>query len=43
MTNEWAKAEHALDYLRRLEDISHRQEGEATLIAETSKHAKRII
>ena len=43
MTNEWAKAEHALDYLRRLEDIPHRQEGEATLIAETPKHAKRIL
>lgn len=43
MTNEWAKAKHALDYLGRLEDIPHRQEGEATLIAETSKHAKRIL
>jgi ubiquinone/menaquinone biosynthesis C-methylase UbiE len=43
MTNEWAKAEHALDYLRRLEDIPHRREGEATLIAEIPKHATRIL
>jgi tRNA (cmo5U34)-methyltransferase len=43
MTNEWARAEHALDYLRRLEDIPHRQEGEATLISEIPKHAKCIL
>jgi tRNA (cmo5U34)-methyltransferase len=43
MINEWAKAEHAHDYLRRLEDIPHRKEGEATLIAEIPKHARRIL
>jgi SAM-dependent methyltransferase len=43
MTNEWEKADHAFDYLRRIEDIPHRQEGEATLLAETPKHAKRIL
>jgi SAM-dependent methyltransferase len=43
MINEWAKAEHALEYLRRLEDIPHRKEGEATLIAEIPKHARRIL
>jgi tRNA (cmo5U34)-methyltransferase len=41
--NEWTKAEHALDYLRRLEDIPHRREGEATLIAEVPKSANRIL
>jgi SAM-dependent methyltransferase len=43
MTNEWTKVEHALEYLRRLEDIPHRREGEATLIAEVPKSAKRIL
>jgi SAM-dependent methyltransferase len=43
MINEWTKADHALEYLRRLEDIPHRQEGEATLIEEIPKHARRIL
>jgi trans-aconitate methyltransferase len=43
MTNEWTKPDHALDYLRRLEEIPHRQEGEATLISEMPKHATRIM
>jgi SAM-dependent methyltransferase len=43
MVNEWSKAEHALDYLRRLEDIPHRQEGEATLLSEIPKHSRRIL
>jgi trans-aconitate methyltransferase len=43
MINEWVKAEHALEYLRRLEDIPHRKEGEATLIAEIPKYARRIL
>ncbi len=43
MINEWAKPDHALDYLRRLEEIPHRQEGEATLISEVPKHATRIL
>ena len=41
--NEWTKADHALNYLARLEDIPHRREGEATLIAEVPKRAKRIL
>jgi SAM-dependent methyltransferase len=43
MTNEWAKPDHALDYLRRLEEIPHRTEGEATLISEVPKGATRIL
>jgi tRNA (cmo5U34)-methyltransferase len=43
MTNEWTNADHALDYLLRLEDIPHRQAGEATLLAETPEYAKRIL
>jgi ubiquinone/menaquinone biosynthesis C-methylase UbiE len=43
MFNEWAKPEHALEYLRRLEEIPHRKEGEATLISEVPKHATRVL
>jgi SAM-dependent methyltransferase len=43
MTNEWSKADHALEYLQRLEDIPHRTEGEATLIEEIPKQARHIL
>jgi SAM-dependent methyltransferase len=43
MTNEWTKPNHALEYLRRHEDIPHRKEGESTLIEEIPKHARRIL
>ena len=43
MVSEWTKPDHALDYLRRLEEIPHRKEGEATLISEVPKHATRIL
>jgi tRNA (cmo5U34)-methyltransferase len=43
MSNEWTKPDHAIDYLRRLEEIPHRKEGEATLISEVPKHATRIL
>lgn len=43
MANEWVKADHALNYLQRLEYIPHRQKGESTLIAEMPKHAKRLL
>ena len=43
MINEWTNAEHARDYLQRLDDVPHRREGEATLIAETPKAARRVL
>lgn len=43
MTNEWTKPEHALEYLGRLTQIPHRQEGEATLISEVSPEATRVL
>lgn len=43
MVNEWTKPDHALDYLRQLEEIPHRKEGEATLISEVPNHATRIL
>jgi SAM-dependent methyltransferase len=43
MSNEWSRPNHALEYLRRLEDIPHRQEGESTLLEEIPRHARRIL
>nr|WP_261343756.1 class I SAM-dependent methyltransferase [Bythopirellula goksoeyrii] len=43
MTNEWTKPEHALEYLGRLTQIPHRQEGEATLISEVPPEATRVL
>ncbi|TWU27261.1 class I SAM-dependent methyltransferase [Bythopirellula polymerisocia] len=43
MSNEWSKPEHALEYLGRLTQIPHRQEGEATLISEVAPDSNRIL
>lgn len=43
MSNEWTKPEHALEYLSRLTTVPHRQEGEATLIAEVCKESQHIL
>lgn len=43
MVNEWTKPEHAEAYLSRMNDIPHRMEGEASLLSEVSKHAKRVL
>jgi SAM-dependent methyltransferase len=43
MNNEWTKPEHALEYLARLANVPHRQEGEATLMTEVSPDSRRIL
>jgi SAM-dependent methyltransferase len=43
MTNEWTKAEHALEYLSRLTAIPHREEGEATLVTEVPPDSRHIL
>jgi SAM-dependent methyltransferase len=43
VTNEWTKPEHALAYLERMQDIPHRSAGEATLLSEVPRHARRIL
>lgn len=43
MSNQWTRPEHALEYLSRLVSIPHRQEGEATLVSEVPRSAKRIL
>lgn len=43
MTNEWTKPEHAEAYLARLHDISHRDEGEATLLSEIPPSSQRVL
>jgi SAM-dependent methyltransferase len=43
MGSEWTTAEHALAYLRRADHVPHRAEGEATLLDEVPKDARRIL
>ena len=43
MTNTWASARHALDYLARADGIPHRTEGEAVLLEHVPKTARRIL
>lgn len=43
MANEWTSTEHALSYLRIADTIPHRTDGEAVLLAEVPKDAKRIL
>lgn len=43
MTNEWTRPEHALEYLERLKEIPHREEGEATLLDEVPTSSHRIL
>jgi tRNA (cmo5U34)-methyltransferase len=42
-TNLWTSSEHALRYLRKADTIPHRTEGEAVLLAEVPKTAKRVL
>ena len=42
-TNLWETPEHALDYLRRLDTIPRRGEGEATLVDFIPANARRIL
>jgi len=41
--NCWSSAEHALDYLRRIDTIPHRTEGEAVLLDIVPKNVNRIV
>jgi SAM-dependent methyltransferase len=43
MTNEWTKAEHALEYLARADSIPHRTKGEAVLLDEIPTTARRVL
>ncbi len=43
MANQWATAEHALDYLARADQIPHRTEGEAVLLDHVPKTVQRIL
>ena len=41
--NCWASAEHALDYLGRIDSIPHRTEGEAVLLDCVPRNADRVL
>ncbi len=41
--NLWTSADHARDYLGRADQISHRTEGEATLLEFIPENARRIL
>lgn len=41
--NLWTSTEHARDYLQRADSISHREEGEATLLEFIPASARRIL
>ena len=43
MTNQWQSAEHAVAYLQRADQIPHRTEGEAALLDEVPRDARRIL
>ena len=43
MSSEWTTPEHALAYLRMAARIPHRTEGEATLLEEVPKDARRVL
>jgi len=43
ITNLWTSADHALSYLERSDNLPHRQEGEAVVLEEVPKTAKRIL
>lgn len=43
MVNLWTSAEHALRYLAKADQISHRTEGEAVLLENVPKTVKRIL
>ena len=41
--NCWSSAEHALDYLSRVDTIPHRTEGEAVLLDGVPRDVNRIL
>jgi tRNA (cmo5U34)-methyltransferase len=41
--NRWSSAEHALDYLSRIDTIPHRTEGEAVLLDSVPRDVNRIL
>lgn len=43
MSSEWTTPEHALAYLQMADRIPHRAEGEATLLEEVPKEARRVL
>jgi SAM-dependent methyltransferase len=43
MSSEWATPEHALAYLRMADRIPHRTEGEAALLEEVPRDARRVL
>jgi SAM-dependent methyltransferase len=43
MSREWTTPEHALAYLRMADRIPHRTEGEAALLEEVPRDARRIL
>jgi SAM-dependent methyltransferase len=42
-THEWQKAEHALAYLARADDVPHRTEGEGELLRQVPADVRRIL
>src|SRR5262245_42303644 len=43
VSHEWTTPEHALAYLQRADRIPHRTEGEAALLEEVPKGARRVL
>jgi tRNA (cmo5U34)-methyltransferase len=43
MPNEWTSPEHVEAYLARKDAISHRADGEATLLSEVPPHTRRVL
>ncbi len=43
VVNLWTSSEHVRDYLQRADSISHRHEGEATLLEFVANDARRIL
>ena len=43
MSSEWTTPEHALAYLQMADRIPHRTEGEAALLEEVPKTARRVL
>ncbi|NJM64180.1 MAG: methyltransferase domain-containing protein [Acaryochloris sp. RU_4_1] len=43
MANQWATANHALDYLARADQIPHRTDGEGVLLAHVPPSTRRLL
>src|SRR5215471_17512092 len=43
MCSEWTTPEHALAYLQMADRIPHRTEGEAALLEEVARDARRVL